>query len=670
MMDALMMDAPTTVPVLPSHQFYNDGQLLIGHSRYPTTPGHALAIVQSGTDLFSLGRDEFVNVLTKISKAASLLCARHAVECCALVADGGSSLSLLPLHGLGEDWRPVNSMREFHKSFPGYISSKDGPMMLPIVLDDIFSKIQAVSGLSAPFDYRFDGAEDDTNLFARIIRGEVPERRVWEDDHHVAFLTVFANTPGVTVLAPRKHLPGDIFSIDTPAFSELMRAAHRVAGILKEAFGTSRCGMIFEGFGIDYAHVKLIPIHVADAAGGDPGTAGPTVTVAPFLETYQGYVTSLNGPLLEDSESLARTTLDVRNMYRVEPARPPRSWALPLQHLSFVLRNPWYKNLFLAQDALFHTSVTFFREKLGYKYCFVPATTNAVSSRMGLGSDSEPAPVLFLGQEIHLADSMQFSLECILRIQDGVPGVYHVNTSFRGENPNANPDAMHLNRSYHVECELLGSFSKGIEVAEAYVNNLVSTLLRDHEELVKTTVGSTDHLRALLELSRSHGGKLPRISVDGALELPVMDGSCWKYVLASDPSRGRTLTRAGKLKLIEHFGGAVWVTEMYHLGVPFYQAFLDETHTKARCADLLLGNEEVLGLGERHVLAEDVLAALREREVSVDNYAWYTEIRELKPILTTGWGMDIERFLAWVFQHDDVRDMTLVPRMEGFSLPQ
>lgn len=122
-----------------------------------------------------------------------------------------------------------------------------------------------------------------------------------------------------------------------------------------------------------------------------------------------------------------------------------------------------------------------------------------------------------------------------------------------------------------------------------------------------------------------------------------------------------------ELKLIEHFGGAVWLTEMDHLSVPFYQAFVDEDRTKARCADILFGNGEILGLGERHVLAKDVLAALQQHEVPVDGYAWYTEIRKQKPILTTGWGMGIERFLAWVFQHDDIRDMTIVPRMKGFT---
>ncbi|KAI0410758.1 putative asparaginase like 1 [Xylaria grammica] len=342
---------------------------------------------------------------------------------------------------------------------------------------------------------------------------------------------------------------------------------------------------------------------------------------------------------------------------------PPRSWGCPSSHRTTVLQHPWYQKLFFTQDAIFHTSVAFFQKRLGYKYCFVPMTTDAVSSPMGLGSDSDLVPIVFLGKKTHLADSMQFSLEYFLRIADGVPGVYYINTSFRGEDP----DAMHLNQFYHVECELLGPFSEGIRVAETYVTNLVSTLLKDHKELVETVTGSTNHLVAFLEHHRSHDCKLPQITVGDALGLPIMDTTCWKYILASDPSRGRTITRAGELKLIEHFGGPVWLTEMDHLGVPFYQAFTDKTRQKARCADLLLGNGEVLGLGERHVSAEHVRAALRQHEIPPTGYAWYGEIREQKAILTTGWGMGVERFLAWVFQHDDIRDMAVIPRMKGLS---
>ncbi|KAK4182081.1 hypothetical protein QBC35DRAFT_479397 [Podospora australis] len=460
-------------------------------------------------------------------------------------------LSILPLHGLSKEWHPVTSKeKEFHEEYPGYISSNDGPMMAAEKLDGISSRIRAVSGLTAPFNNRFNGPDEDSKLFARIIRGELGQWRIWEDDHHVAFLTPFANTPGFTVLVPRKHLPSDIFAIKGEEFSALMESAHSVGNLLRQALGTSRCGMIFEGFEIDHAHVKLIPIHRHSEA------TGTTVTVAPFNHHYQGSVTSLNGPLLKGTASLTLDAAELRKKIPVKTITSPRSWADPPRHLSAVLQEPWYKSLFTIQDALFHDSIAFFQKQLGYKY---------------------------------------------------------------------------------------------------------------RAAVIQAVAGTTAHLKSLLELHRSSGGKFPRVTVDDALKLVVMNSNDWRYVVESDTSKGRTLTRDGELKLIQHFGGAVWVTEMDHLSVPFYQAFIDDTQAKARCGDLLLGNGEVLGAGERHVEVKDMLAALEQHQVPAQGYPWYTEIREHKPLLTTGWGMGIERFVAWVFQHNDIRNMTIIPRMKGIS---
>lgn len=212
---------------------------------------------------------------------------------------------------------------------------------------------------------------------------------------------------------------------------------------------------------------------------------------------------------------------------------------------------------------------------------------------------------------------------------------------------------------------LPGNFAAGMTVAERYIVNLISTLVRTQSQTIKAVTGTCDHLQGLLDLYHSNDNRFPRVSIDHALELAIMDASTWRYIVPEDPSKGRTITRAGELKLIQHFGGAVWLTEMDHLSVPFYQAYTDTTRTKGRCADFLLGNGEVLGLGERHVSTEDVMSALDMHETVAEPYQWYMDMRDEKPLLTTGWGMGVERFLAWVLGHDDIRDLVVMPRMKG-----
>lgn len=129
---------------------------------------------------------------------------------------------------------------------------------------------------------------------------------------------------------------------------------------------------------------------------------------------------------------------------------------------------------------------------------------------MGLGSDSEPVPVSIMGQGTHLADSMQFVLEYFLLIEDRLTGVYYTGCLFQGENP----DAMHLNQFYHIECELQGGFLDGISVAVIYHKpcHWYSTRSCRHHT-VREIAGSITHLEALLELYRSHGGRFKQITL-------------------------------------------------------------------------------------------------------------------------------------------------------------
>lgn len=211
--------------------------------------------------LSSVSKDEFVNVLLRTRDIANKLKAEAKVARVAFISSGGKYLRLLPLTGLSPDWKPIpNRKVEFNTIYPGYVSSRNGPKLEDSKLDDLWSKFSNAPTKDSK-DLTFLGENHNNNLFAKIIRGELPEWRVWESKTHVAFLTPFANTPGFTVLVPRKHLPSEIFSIDSAQYSDLVSAAYDVSQKIKEAFGVKRVGICFEGLEIDYAHVKLIPVY-------------------------------------------------------------------------------------------------------------------------------------------------------------------------------------------------------------------------------------------------------------------------------------------------------------------------------------------------------------------------------------------------------------------------
>ncbi|KAB2572114.1 putative HIT-like protein [Lasiodiplodia theobromae] len=142
--------------------------------------------------------------------------------------------------------------------------------------------------------YLGDANEDTANsIFAKIIRGELEQWRLWESASHVAFLTPFGNTPGFTVLVPRKPLGSDILAMAEPDLRELATAIWDVSHLLQSspALGASRVGLIFEGMEIDYAHAKLIPI--LDKGVGNPEQHIPEAT---YTGVYTGSISSRPGP--------------------------------------------------------------------------------------------------------------------------------------------------------------------------------------------------------------------------------------------------------------------------------------------------------------------------------------------------------------------------------------
>jgi len=133
-------------------------------------------------------------------------------------------------------------------------------------------------------------------LFCRIALGNQEAVTIWSDPHHVAVLTPYPNTPGFTVLFTREHRSSNVFELPVAEFTELMLAGREVSFILAKAFSVDRCAMIVEGMGID--HIKLIPLH-----GVRPGPWHPiNSTVRTYTTTYEGYVSSHDGPLMPIEE--------------------------------------------------------------------------------------------------------------------------------------------------------------------------------------------------------------------------------------------------------------------------------------------------------------------------------------------------------------------------------
>jgi asparaginyl-tRNA synthetase len=332
---------------------------------------------------------------------------------------------------------------------------------------------------------------------------------------------------------------------------------------------------------------------------------------------------------------------------------PPQSWRNLGNHYKTVLSSDWYKILSKLQDEFTFATVQFYRER-GMKFMQLPITTGSISSPMGLGSDSSPVKVNISGIDTYLADSMQFFLEYASRINK--EGSYYIAPSFRGELA----DERHLCQFYHSEAEIIGNLEDVITLCQDYLHHLVKHALSTCKEEIISITGTTEHLDKFLEISSD----IPRCPFDEAVSILHNDSN---YVINHD--KYRTINSDGEKKLMKHFGGYVWLTHFDHLSVPFYQRFEGEDKAKALNADLLMGIGETIGSGERHLSGEEVVAALDLHEVDHDAYEWYIELKNLVPVQTSGFGLGVERFFLWMLNHDDIRDMQIVPRFNGVRTP-
>ncbi len=104
---------------------------------------------------------------------------------------------------------------------------------------------------------------DDANVFARILRGELPSHRIYETDRVLAFMDVMPRGDGHALVVP-KAKARNILDADPDELAELIKAVQLVARASKEAFDAD--GVTIQQFNesaggqvVFHLHVHVIP---------------------------------------------------------------------------------------------------------------------------------------------------------------------------------------------------------------------------------------------------------------------------------------------------------------------------------------------------------------------------------------------------------------------------
>jgi histidine triad (HIT) family protein len=111
--------------------------------------------------------------------------------------------------------------------------------------------------------------EKDECIFCKIVKGEIPAAKIWEDKEHLAFLDANPYVRGHLLVIPKEH-SGWLWDMDMDKYKKLKEKIYYLANILRKAFDTDWVEEVVAGIGVNHTHIHLLPRKRNDGLGELP----------------------------------------------------------------------------------------------------------------------------------------------------------------------------------------------------------------------------------------------------------------------------------------------------------------------------------------------------------------------------------------------------------------
>jgi len=98
-----------------------------------------------------------------------------------------------------------------------------------------------------------------SSVFTKIISGELPSYKIYEDDEVLSFLALDQINMGHCLVIPKKEVD-HFFDIEDDLYKSVFLTAKKISKIIKSVTGCVRVGVAIQGFEVAHAHVHLIPV--------------------------------------------------------------------------------------------------------------------------------------------------------------------------------------------------------------------------------------------------------------------------------------------------------------------------------------------------------------------------------------------------------------------------
>ncbi len=294
--------------------------------------------------------------------------------------------------------------------------------------------------------------------------------------------------------------------------------------------------------------------------------------------------------------------------------------------------------IFKIRSAVFQATREFF-DNLGYTETHCPVfTPNACEGGANLFE------VKYFGDKVYLTQSWQLYAEALIF---GLEKIYTVAPCFRAEKSKT---SRHLTEFWMAEMEAawLG-ISDIIGIAEKLLEHIVKKVLaknRKDLEILQRDISKLEHVKTPFE----------KITYTDALKILEKDGIALQW--------GKDLRTIEEDALMKHFIKPVIVTHYPKEIMAFYKQKDEKNEKVALCFDMLApeGYGEIVGGSQRDTNMEELKKALAKEGENIEKYQWYLDLRKYGSVPHAGFGMGMERVIAWICGLDNIKDTIPFPR--------
>ncbi|WP_057914402.1 asparagine--tRNA ligase [Peribacillus muralis] len=259
---------------------------------------------------------------------------------------------------------------------------------------------------------------------------------------------------------------------------------------------------------------------------------------------------------------------------------------------------------------------------------------------------SELFATKYFDEDAYLSQSGQLYMEAAAM---ALGKVFSFGPTFRAEKSKTR---RHLIEFWMIEPEMAFiEFKENLEVQEQFVSSIVQSVLKNCQLELNTLGRDTAKLEQIQ-------APFPRITYDDAIKFLHEQGF-------EDIQWGDDFGAPHETAIAESYDKPVFITHYPTKIKPFYMQPAADREDVVLCADLIApeGYGEIIGGSERIHDQKLLEQRINEHGLSEDAYKWYMELRKYGSVPHSGFGLGLERTVAWISGVEHVRETIPFPRL-------